>query len=141
MVALRYHELGKSDQALALYERIRELAKNSASNLLWVADLARTLERPDDAHDIELALLKEHRLHVERIPEVIARVRQSQGAREAMVLADSIVEIVPHVDLLKELTEAAEELKDEPSVARYKKLQGEVEAAQNTLDLEKEDQG
>lgn len=90
------------------------------SKLLWVVDAAREAGLEEDAHRIERSLLGERRLHVERLAEVVRRVREREGAGAARALGEEVAELCLHEDLLEELAQACEAEADPEAAAGWR---------------------
>ena len=83
IVAQRFHELGDDSSANQILSRLKQLKLHDANELLWLADLHRRMGDSATADTIELKLLRLRRLHVERIPDAIARLRVLSGTEVA----------------------------------------------------------
>jgi hypothetical protein len=133
-VALRMHQHGDDAAAQTLLERIDANARTSASLQHIVIDLARLLGHEDRARALEDGLLANHSLNPERLPEVIARIKATQGAQKALETAEAAAEWTPHPKLVDALIALATELHQSESQARWTKYREDSLAAAKELD-------
>jgi len=101
VLSIRLHEAGRKDEALKWFDRASELAGDESKRQLWLADTARRLGQEDRAGAIEHRLFKSGRLHPERIPQVIQRINDTQGAAAAAAVARETAEYCMHPALLR----------------------------------------
>lgn len=139
LLAKRTVDAGRTDDARKLLARVEELAAGNPSRLLWAADLLRKLDDEPAADAIERQLLRERRLHVQRVPEVVARVRESEGAAEALALGEVAARYTLHEDLLDHLREAAETVGDAERTQHWTEMKSEMEAAKEALEEKRND--
>ena len=139
MMTLRMQEAERIDEARELLERLRKLAKDNSSRLLWTVDLSRKLGDDASANAIERQLLAERRLHVQRVPEVVARVRQSEGPEKALALGEVAALYTLHEDLLDHLHEAAKAVGDAERAQHWAEMKTEAEEAKAALEEKKDD--
>jgi len=118
LLALRLHEAGAPAEATTLLDEAEQAAAGDPSSLLWVADVARRTGRSERADRIEERLLAERRLHVERVPDAIRRVRARDGAAAALAAGERAAEYTLHPGLLALLQETARAA-DRPGRARH----------------------
>jgi hypothetical protein len=124
ILAQRFHELGDESSAHDMLRRLQERALKNADELLWLADLHRRMGDDAAADAIELELLRSRRLHVERIPEAITRLKASLGAQEAFREAEGAAAYTLHPDLLVLLCELSEETSQPERLAHWMEIQG-----------------
>lgn len=122
VLTVRLHENGAPRKAAALIDQVRELAGDKPSDLLWVADVARRIGKIDLGDDIERRLLDEGRLHPERVPEVVARILESEGAVAALAAGEKATAGTLHPDLLRTLVRASWALGDVARAAYWKAM-------------------
>jgi hypothetical protein len=119
-LALRLHEMGNKARALEFVGRLDGLPGTSARHV--VIDLARLLGDEEKARAIEDELLAKKSLNAERVPEVVERVRQTQGAEKALELGAAAAEWTPHPKLVEGLIAMATTQGRTEDVARFTKL-------------------
>ena len=129
----RLHERGQQDAAQEMLQRLVDRESSSATELLWLADLQRRMGDDKEADRVELELLRAQRLNVERVPEVVARLRQANGAAEAFREAELAATYTLHPDLLGQLAKLAEELAHGERVTHWKTVAVEAAAALKKL--------
>jgi hypothetical protein len=134
VVALRLHQHGNDAAAQALLARIDSQARSSASLQHIVIDLARLLGHEDRARALEDQLLANNALDPERVPEVIARIKTSQGAAQALASAEKAAEWTPHPVLVDALIALSTELHQLEAEARWTKYRDDSLAAAKELD-------
>ena len=133
LAALRLHQAGDTEGGRAILERLQERDDLSPARSLWVADAARELGASELADAVEARLFEERRLHVERVPELVARVLASEGPAAALALGERAAELTLHPDLLELLVEAAEAAGDAAATARWRATADEARAAREAL--------
>jgi len=72
LCSLRLHQLGDVEASQKFLALLEPFVEESALRALWVADLERTFGNEARALEIERSLLEEGRLHLGRLPLVIA---------------------------------------------------------------------
>ena len=132
-LVLRLHDHDEREHIPALIAALRKMAGARSSDLLWVVDAARYAGDRKTAYAIELALFDKGRLHVERVPGVIADITTEQGPRAALAFADQATEITLHPDLLQNLVHAAARARDVVALDEWALLQEEAKAAEAKL--------
>lgn len=137
LIIRRLVAMGETDAAAEAAQRLVALAAAedlSPSKQLWVIDAAREAGLEVEAHAIECALLSAHKLHVERVTEVVRRVREQAGPEAARALAEQVARVVQHEDLIELLVALHTDLGDATGVARWSEHKQAVVAAQEALE-------
>lgn len=137
LFALRSHQSGATEEADRLLAQLEELGKNAIGRVLWVADLLREFGHEERADALELKLLTEQRLHIERIPEVVARVRK-EDPKAALELAEQAAKYTLHPDLTQHLIELTTELDQPERHQHWVQTQADAEAAVEALKEKKD---
>jgi tetratricopeptide (TPR) repeat protein len=137
VLAMRLHEVGNEQAAGTAFEQAQELAQSGVSQLLWVIDIARLIGRTDYADATELQLLNEGRLHIERVPEVVSRIKKTEGPEAALALGEKAAEYTLHPDLLDLLASCAEEAGKPDRAQHWKTVKQAAEKAIVALEEEK----
>ncbi|MAB88685.1 MAG: hypothetical protein CMJ90_04410 [Planctomycetes bacterium] len=119
VLAVRLHESGQQREGATALTRVKALAGQDAGKLLWVADVARRLGKPGVGQDIERALLAEGRLHPERVPAVVTRVLETEGAVAALRVGEAAAKGTHHPKLLDILMVASHNVGDEARAAYW----------------------
>lgn len=107
LMALRLHQSDRPERSQVALARAESLAGEHAGRALWIADVARLTGGESRADAIERDLLDKRRLQIERVPEVVERVRKAEGDGAAITLGESAAEFTLHPDLLDLIVEAA----------------------------------
>ena len=141
LTAVRLHEAGDGETARAVVARLREREDLATHELLWVADAARECGSKELADSIELELFEDRRLHIERVPEVVARALEEEGAERALELGAQAAEYTLHEDLLGTLVAAAETSGDADGAESWRTRLAAAEAALAELEAEDEGEG
>ncbi|QDU66133.1 hypothetical protein [Engelhardtia mirabilis] len=139
LIALRLDALGQSDEAAALVERLAVREGAPFALELWTIDALRLLGRTDEADTRERRLLEDRRLHVQRIPEVIARILEREGPEAALAAAETIADDTRMPALLDSLLAAAEAAGDEAALARWRGARAAAESAREELEALEDD--
>ncbi|MAG57188.1 MAG: hypothetical protein CMJ83_12920 [Planctomycetes bacterium] len=132
ILSVRLYESGRKEEAAKVFERVTRLAGKNADNLLLVADVARRIGNPEHGDDLERGLLDQARLHPERVPEVVARIYEREGAVAALAAGEKAAIGTPHPDLLDTLIRASRDVLDPARAAHWagvKDLQAAAEVA------------
>jgi len=134
VLALRLHEQGETALAQSSLEHLKKLAGDKANDLLWAADVARIIEQAQVADQIERQLFDEGRLHVERVPDVVARVVKVEGPEAGLSLGEQAAALTLHPTLLDQLIAAANAAGKKDRAAHWEKVRAEAKAAKKTLE-------
>ncbi len=134
VLALRLHDNGRTGVARGMVPTIRELAGVRPDDLLWAADVARTVGDPKTAGDIERKLFDAERLHVERVPEVVGRILAAEGADAVLLAGEKAAAYTLHPDLLDHLVQAATDAGKLERATHWKKVRADAEQAHKTLE-------
>lgn len=134
VIARRLHELGDDEAARAVVGRLLARDTFAASKQLWIADAARECGLADEAAAIERRLLEDRRLHVERVPELVARELETAGPAAALALGEPAAELIRHAELLALLVSASEALADEERASRWRAAAQEAATARTELE-------
>jgi len=129
ILMVRLHEQGAEERARALLPRLTAWAGERSSSLLWVADVQRVLGRSADADALERRLFDEGRLTPYRIPEVLARVQESEGAEAALDLGEPVAAWTRHEVVLDTLIDLSKAADDAVRAAWWTKIQQDTKAA------------
>lgn len=128
LFALRARDANDTETATRLLEKVTELGQKDFGRVLWVVDLLREFGENERADRLELELLEQGRLHIERIPEVIARVREDD-ITGAITLAEKAAEHTLHPELTQALVEMYESVDQETRATHWRETREEAEAA------------
>lgn len=134
LVAVRAFDCGEADLARGLVDRVDALARGSER--LLVADLRRKLGDEATAVAIEDELFAAQALDVERVPELVDRVRATEDAAAAYRKAEEALAYTAHPGLVDRLIGLAKELGRTEDVARYESLRDAQMAAAKALEGE-----
>jgi len=136
LCALRLHELGEIVRAAEILAEIAALAEagDEADDLLWIADLARATGDAARADAIETRLAEEGRLHLARLPGVIARLRAAEEPERALSLGERAAAYTLGPDLLDELIAAAEAAGEPERAEHWRERKVAAAAAEAELD-------
>ncbi len=134
LCAARFHELGEVERSGELLDSIVPLAKDSANLQLWIADLARKFGDDSWADTIERTLADEGRLHLGRLSEVIARVREGDGPMLALALGEPAAKYSLDNELLDELVRSAEAAEQTDRATHWRERKAAAAAAQEELE-------
>ena len=140
VAALRLKETDDTELATELITVARERAGKSPSNQLWIADVYRLGGDDDAAASIERKLFDEKRLHIERVPEVVARVLEKDGAEAALTLGETAAEYTLHEDLVEHLLVAAEKAGREDRLSHWQGMKKARVEALEALKPKKKDE-
>ena len=138
ILMLRLHAVGESERALALLETLEGWAGDNPRYQLWVADVARALGDTAKADAVERELFDRDRLNLYRIPDVLARVRDAEGADAALALGETKAALIRHPVMLEALASIAEEAGQDDEALLWRKAAEKSKAAAKELaELEK----
>ncbi len=129
LCSLRLHQLGDPETSQKILALLDPFVKESASRALWVADLERTFGNETRALEIEQSLLEEGRMHLGRLPLVIARLRESSGAKVALEMGEIPAAYTLDPELVDELIESAEAAELSDRAEHWRQRKSEAEAA------------
>jgi len=132
VIDLRLHEHGRTELAVANLSELEKLAGDDANQQLWIADVARLIGQSDTADRIERALFDAGRLHVERVPGVVAAVAKSDP-NAALALGEACAKWTLHPELTKQLIAAADAAGKKDRAEHWRKVRAEAAAAEKTL--------
>ena len=147
--SLRQHELGDVEGAHATWDVANKIAdepekgswsrrwnrfgekkaKRNSSDDLWLADVARRSGRESTAIAIERRLFDERKLHVERIPDLLAKVADEEGLDQAWTFALEQAEFSRHPRLMEVVIDLAKRREDTEAVAEWTATHEAAEAA------------
>ncbi|NRA97244.1 MAG: hypothetical protein HRU14_13655, partial [Planctomycetes bacterium] len=122
VLAVRLHESGQQHQGAEVLAKVETLAGDDAEKLLWFADVARRLGAHAVADGIERALLDEQRLHPERVPDVVDRVLETEGAGAALEVGEAAAAGTLHPKLLDILVGASDNVGDGARAAYWRAI-------------------
>ncbi|MBK6940804.1 MAG: hypothetical protein IPH13_11485 [Planctomycetes bacterium] len=131
LVAVRAFDCGEADLARRLVDRVDALARGSER--LLVADLRRKLGDEASALAIEDELFAAQALYVERVPELIDRVRATEDAAAAYRKAEEALAWTAHPGLIDRLIDLAKELGRTDDVTRFEAMKDAQTAAAKAL--------
>jgi hypothetical protein len=134
LVAVRALECGEADLARRCVDRVDAIAHGSER--LLVADLRRKLGDEATAVAIENELFAAQALHVERVPELIDRVRATEDAAAAYRKAEEALAWTAHPALVDRLIGLAKELGRTEDVSKFEAIRDAQTAAAKALDGE-----
>ncbi len=138
ILLVRLHAHGETELAAAILPTLESWTRERAYHLLWVADVARVVGRADHADALELRLFDEGRLATYRIPEVVDRIRESDGPEEALEAIEPLTKWTLHEVVLEAVIKAAREADDAVREVFWSEIADEAKEAQAALEaLEK----
>ena len=124
---------GETALAQSTLKHLEKLAGDKANDLLWTADVARAIGRAQMADRIERQLFDQGRLHVERVPDVVARVVKAEGPETGLSLGEQAAALTLHPTLLEQLIAAANAAGKKDRATHWEKVRAEAEVAKKTL--------
>jgi hypothetical protein len=133
VLAVRLHRLGATEPARETLEDLAARAGDEPAILLYVADVARILGDEARAREIEMRLLRTGRLHVERVPEVLARLAESDPPG-ALALGEEVLAWTHHPELLTLLERTALALGSEARAEAFAAIAAADRKAEEELD-------
>lgn len=134
ILMVRLHEQGETARAAALLPQLKNWTRERAYHLLWVADVARVLGEVAQADALEQKLFEEGRLNFQRVPEVVARLIESEGAMEALEMTEPLTKWTRHEKVLEALIDASKQADDAVRAAYWTKVAQDTEAAKAALE-------
>jgi len=130
---IRLEALGEGEKARALLPTLASWAGDRAYTLLWVVDVARALGDDARADGLERALFDDGRLNRYRVPEVLARIREKDGAEAALKAGEAAAKYLLHPKVIAELIVAAQAAGKEDRVAHWQEMAKKVADARAAL--------
>ena len=100
LIAVRQHQLGSLQAAEASLKRLQALPLSLAEDRLWLSDAARRLGHEEEALDVELKLLDERVLKLERVDDLIAGLDRTRGKEAAMNAGKLALTYTMHPDFV-----------------------------------------
>ncbi len=138
ILMVRLHAAGETERALGLLDSLEDWAGANARYRLWVADVARLLGDGAKADAVERELFDRDQLNLYRVPDVLVRVRDAEGADAALALGEAKAERVRHPVLLEALASiAADAGKDDEALLWTKAAEKSKAAAKELAAMEK----
>ena len=113
LLTIRLQESGLSEQASAMLNAMTTHAGPSPDNQLIVADVHRFMGNDTAANAIELKLLEQGQLNVERIPDLVVHTITSEGPAQGLALGERASKLTLHPRMLSALIDAADKVRDE----------------------------
>jgi hypothetical protein len=103
LIAVRQHQLGDAASANQSLERLRALKLTLAEDRLWFSDAARALGHDKLALDVELGLLNDRQLNLERVDDLMRGYQKVYGKEAALALGGDTLKYTMHADFLSEM--------------------------------------
>lgn len=129
----RLAENGETDAGREILSRLAQFEQVQPHSLLWLVDAARAAGDEELADRKERFLFARGQLHVERIPEVVGRTLEEQGAEAALRLGEKAAEHCRHPELLNYIARASEQLNDPEGAIHWQTVAYEALAAEEHL--------
>lgn len=134
ILSVRLTALGETAEAERIVQGLAQRDELSSSQKLWIIDAAREAGLADLADGMERKLFDDRRLHIERVPEVVKRLHETDGAEAALALGQTATEYTLHFDLLEELAVCAEELGQTDAATHWRERKAASEAAKARME-------
>jgi hypothetical protein len=135
LLTLRLHQMSDKPAAQAAVERLSAVLRSAVVSVkasTLAVSVADKVGLPIDLA-VAQALVRQNRLHVSRIPGVIARTAQAEGADRALQLGEEAARFTSSEDVLAQLVAIAKQAGDSAKVGHWQSRQKEAASARTRL--------
>ncbi|QDV06037.1 hypothetical protein Poly30_15410 [Planctomycetes bacterium Poly30] len=138
LLALRLQEIGQEADAVEVARKLANLGDLSPSDTLWVIDALRATGEETAAFALGQDLVKDGRLHPERVADVLQVVLAKEGPGAMLEMAAKVLETNRDERVIALAIEAHAALGDDAAVQSWEEKRAAAKAAEEALAAAKE---